>query len=125
MPDVISCYAKYFDANRTGDPSMQCGSVEIPRFIQNYDVDGLKENLGVPRCIAKSYNFNFAPRNRYSFGLCQKEINNFLGVGALTKSLAQMQYEDHLDNLRWLIERRRDEVTRKFNCVAQRQSICL
>lgn len=128
VPSTYDCYVRYFQEHKEGDPSAECPPIEVPRFYASYEADGLETDLGVPRCIAKSSNYNFAPKRQYQLEDCREQVEVFTGKAILSSSFnatsAQEQYETYLRNLRWIIDQKANDAISKFNCIAEGRKNC-
>ena len=129
VPATYNCYVEFFKDKKEGDPSAACPPVDIPLFFHSYEADGLEADLGVPRCIAKTKVYNFAPKRVYQLDDCRDQVELFTGKAIRSYSLnaasAQGQYDTFLRNLRWVLDRKSDDAISKFNCIAEGRSYCL
>lgn len=129
VPETYNCYEKFFRDIKEGDPSVTCPPVEAV-FLHSYEADGLEINLGVPRCIAKSESYNFAPKRAYRLDDCREQVEVFLGKARTSYSWssdahsAQEQYDTYVRNLRYVIDQKRNDAVRKFNCMAEGNTYC-
>lgn len=128
VPDTFNCYVNYFKNRDEGDPSLECPPVEIPHFLHSYEANGLEINLGVPRCIAKSNRYNFAPKKAYQLDDCREQVEVFMGKTFLSRSLdatsAQYQYDTYLRNLKRVLDQKANDAVSKFNCIAEGRTHC-
>ncbi len=128
VPDTLNCYVNYFKNRDEGDPSLECPPVEVPRFLHSYEADGLEIDFGVPRCIAKSNGYNFAPKMAYQLDNCREQVEVFMGKTFLSRSLnatsAQDQYDTYLRNLKWVLDQKANDAVSKFNCIAEGRKYC-
>lgn len=129
VPATYNCYVEYFEEHKEGDPSTKCPPVEVPRFHASHEADGIEIGLGVPRCIAKSSEYNFAPKRKYLLDDCREQVKVFMGKGFLSSSInatsAQEQYDTYLRNLRWVLDQKANEAVAKFNCIAEGNKLCI
>jgi hypothetical protein len=129
VPATYICYVEFFKDKKDGDPSSACLPVDVPRFFHSYEADGLEIDLGVPRCIGKSKDFNFAPKRAYQLDDCREQVEVFTGKAIQSYSLnaasAQDQYDTYLRNLRWVLDQKAEDVINKFNCIAESRRYCM
>lgn len=128
VPETYNCYVNFFANANTGDSSSGCPPVDVPRFYQSYEAEGIEINLGVPRCIVKSEGYNFAPKSAYQLDDCRQQVDVFIGKSTFFHSLdaasAHNQYYTYLVNLRQIIDRKTEEAVSKFNCLAEGRRYC-
>lgn len=128
VPETFNCYVNFFKSKREGNPSLECPPVQVPRFSPFYEANGLEINLGVPRCIAKNNEYNFAPSMAYQLDDCREQVEVFTDKAIFGHSFnaasAKNQHDTYLNNLRWVLEEKAQDAVRKFNCIAERQKYC-
>lgn len=83
VPATYKCYVKYFQEHEKGDLGAMCPPVDVPCFHASHKADGVEIDLGVPRCIVKSSEYNFSPKRRYQFDDCREQVEVFMGKGML------------------------------------------
>lgn len=129
VPATYNCYMEYFRERKEGDPSTACPPIDVPRFFQSYEADGLEISLGVPRCVRKNAGHNFAPKRTYELVRCREQVEVFTGMKSKSYRFdaapAQEQYDTYLRNLRRVLDRKADDAIRKFNCMAEGSRYCL
>lgn len=129
VPTTYNCYVEFFKEREEGDPSAMCPPVKVPRFHASHEADGIEIDLGVPRCIAKSNNYNFAPKRRYQLDDCREQVEVFMGKGILSSSFnatsVQEQYDTYLRNLQWVLDQKANDAVSKFNCIAEGRKYCI
>lgn len=119
VSETYNCYVRYFAEYKEGDPSSYCPLVEVPQFFPSYEADGLEINFGVPWCVAKSSNYNFAPKRKYQLDDCREQVEVFLNAAS-----AQEQYDTYLRNLRWVLDQKASDAVSKFNCIGEGNKYC-
>lgn len=125
---TYDCYVLYFENREVGDPRSLCSLVNIPVFDNAHQVTGLEIDFGIPRCVEKSSNYNFAPRNVYQLEDCQNQVDIFIGNSITSRSSnatsARSQYSEYLQNLRIELNKQADDSIKKFNCITEQRQLC-
>jgi hypothetical protein len=124
---TYNCYVDYFDSRESGDPTGMCPPVQVPRYVEVTEATGLEVFLGVPACVRSADGQSFAPTRKFQLGACKKDVDVFLGKSLMPRfsRSAKNQYDNYMQSLRSVLDRKSNEAVRKFNCMAQGQRFCV